>query len=512
MLTPGLPILLTRQGCFTLEVESKCPEQWRKSHITVIYKSGDPRLPHNYRPITVIPLLYKLFARLLFNRLDPILDRQQLPEQAGFRRKFSTDDHLFTLTLIQEKTDEWQLPLWTATLDFKKAFDTVSHTALWDTLAAQNLPPSYIALLTKLYQNQTATVHTDRSSRQFDIQRGTKQGDPLSSLLFNALSEQIFRRLQPAWERRGCGVRMQSGGRSLTNLRFADDVILFASSLRQISKMLGEVQQEARKTGLELHPDKTKILHNQRHRRIHQNPETVRINDSLIEVLPPKGSQKYLGRKLTFEQPHHTEIDSRIAAAWRKFHSLKSELTTRDHSLLGRLRLFHGTVTPTVLYGCSSWTLTTELRNRLRRTQRQMLRMILGSPRRLLGTQQPSNEPHRDNRNSNSDTDSTTTTTTTMTTTTTTTQTPTAEEPTLEPWEEWVRRCTHQAERHLARLGIQDWPTLQQQRKTQWAERVSNEKHKWTYSALQWDPQTTHRQAHRRRGRPRTRWSDDIQF
>ena len=98
--------------------DSPTPDQWKTANITVIHKAGDPKLPQNYRPITMIPMLYKLFARLLFNRLEEILDPHQSPDQAGFRRGFCTEDHLFTLVLIQEKAYEWQVPVWIATLDF----------------------------------------------------------------------------------------------------------------------------------------------------------------------------------------------------------------------------------------------------------------------------------------------------------------------------------------------------------------------------------------------------------
>ena len=437
-----------------------------------------------------------MFARLLYNRLEPILDQEQPPQQAGFRRKFSTDDHLFT--------DEWQLPLWTATLDFKKAFDTVSHTALWNALAAQNVPGNYITLITKLYADQTGTVHTDKASREFNIQRGTKQGDPLSSLLFNALSEHIFRRCQPTWERRDYGLELSSGCRRLTDLRFADDVILFGTSLRQVSALLTDIQREALATGLELHPDKTKILHNQRQRRTRRKPDIANINNLQIEILPYTESQKYLGRKFTFDQPHDAEVDSRIAAGWRKFHVWKQELTTRTYSLLGRLRLFNGTVTPTVLYGCSSWTMTTERHNRLRRVQRQMLRMILGSPRRQIAQTTPA--PQHDAPTSTDSTDSTKSTATD--------DEATAEQPredlTLEPWAVWVKRTTHEAERHLARLNIQDWSTIQKQRKEQLFHTIAQETHKWTHRALHWDPETTHQHARRRAGHPKTRWTDDF--
>ena len=82
---------------------SELPETRRQSVIKVIHKAGDERLPKNYRPITIVPLLYKLFARLLHNRLQPILEPQQSDDQAGFRTGFSTEDHLFIDAMVQEK-------------------------------------------------------------------------------------------------------------------------------------------------------------------------------------------------------------------------------------------------------------------------------------------------------------------------------------------------------------------------------------------------------------------------
>ena len=205
--------------------------------------------------------------------MEPTIDAQQSHDQAGFRRKFCTEDHLFTTTMIQEIAKEWQIPVWIATLDFKKAFDTVSHDSLWSALAEQGIDDGYIALLTQLYTSQTATVKTDLLSREFKIERGTKQGDPLSSLLFNCLSESIFRKIKPVWKKRRTGLRLASSDdEALTNLRFADDVLLFASSLPALTKILDDIHEAALQTGLELHPDKTKILHNLDTRRPRQHP------------------------------------------------------------------------------------------------------------------------------------------------------------------------------------------------------------------------------------------------
>ena len=77
--------------------------------IALLYKKGDPTLPENYRPITIIPLLYKLFAKMLYARLHSVLDEHQCPDQAGFRPNMSTTDHLFAFSMLAEKKHEYQI-------------------------------------------------------------------------------------------------------------------------------------------------------------------------------------------------------------------------------------------------------------------------------------------------------------------------------------------------------------------------------------------------------------------
>eukprot|EP00973_Karenia_brevis_P066111 9190959-Karenia_brevis.AAC.1 len=73
------------------------PESWLEAFITLIFKSGDPRQAGNYRPITLLPILYKLFTRILRNRMQQTLESSQPVEQAGFRSGFNCDDHLLTM-------------------------------------------------------------------------------------------------------------------------------------------------------------------------------------------------------------------------------------------------------------------------------------------------------------------------------------------------------------------------------------------------------------------------------
>ena len=77
--------------------------------------------------------------------------------------------------------------MWTATVDFTKAFDSVTHKSIWKALKACDIKHDYISLLKKIYRDQKASVQTDEESNIFEIRKGTKQGDPLSSLLFNTV-------------------------------------------------------------------------------------------------------------------------------------------------------------------------------------------------------------------------------------------------------------------------------------------------------------------------------------
>ena len=136
---------------------------------------------------------------------------------------------------------------------------------MWDALKSCNIDHDYISLLKKIYWDHKASVQTDEESNMFDIQKRTKQGDPLSSLLFNTVLQYSLKDEIQRWQKKkGMGIYLGDHDHDcLTNLRFSDDVMLFATSKEQMRKMLCEFKKATEKVGLRIHPDKTKILSNQ---------------------------------------------------------------------------------------------------------------------------------------------------------------------------------------------------------------------------------------------------------
>ena len=108
------------------------PSEWRTSKLIVLLKKGDPKLPGNYRPIAILPLLYKLFSRMLCARLEDTIIGQRSFDQAAYRKRFGTDDHLLCLTLLLERCAQWNTEVWFGLVDFEKAFDTVEDAPLWE--------------------------------------------------------------------------------------------------------------------------------------------------------------------------------------------------------------------------------------------------------------------------------------------------------------------------------------------------------------------------------------------
>ena len=167
----------------------------------------------------------------------------------------------------------------------------------------------------------------------------------------------------------------------LTNLRFADDVMLFATSKGQIRNMMCEFKEATEKVGLTIHPNKTKILSNESSMNSHTK-RYIKIGDMNIEILAKSESVKYLGQRISFYQQETLEIKSRIRAAWTTFREYRQELTSKKYMLKLRLRLFDATVSQTLCYAAGTWTPSREHERMIQSTQRKMLRLIIQTKRK----------------------------------------------------------------------------------------------------------------------------------
>ena len=164
------------------------PDEWKSARITPLFKkAGSRNDPSNYRPISIIPVVAKVFERIVYDQLYHYLNENDLlsQHQSGFRSLHST------VTALIEATDNWSLNIdrgfinAVVFLDLKKAFDTVDHTILLSKLQAYGIQGSANQWFCSYLKNRTQTclVNGNKSSKVF-LRCGVPQGTILGPLLF----------------------------------------------------------------------------------------------------------------------------------------------------------------------------------------------------------------------------------------------------------------------------------------------------------------------------------------
>ena len=196
------------------------------------------------------------------------------------------------------------------------------------------------------------------------IMKGVRQGDTLSPVMFTAAVEEIFKRMNIE-----AGININ--GVRLSNLRFADDIILFAESEEKLKDMLEDLNNKGKRDGMKLNKKKTKIMCNE---VVRSRLRTGLMIDG--EQLEEVTEYKYLGRLVTSGNDIRKEIAQRITSGWRRFGEYCHFLKDRKSPICPKRTIMDTVILPAMTYGAEIWALTKHQEKKLAVAHRSTERLL----------------------------------------------------------------------------------------------------------------------------------------
>ena len=228
------------------------PNNLTGAFTTLIPKEVGTDDPAKHRPITVSSFLVRSFHKILARRLDrhcPVGTRQK-----GFRPGDGIAQNLSLLdTVLGEARKGREAHL--AFLDIRKAFDSVHHESILKAAVRAGVPPPLVSYLSEVYKSATTRIKGRGGllGELLRVTRGVRQGDPLSSVLFNFVMDWAMSFLSPA-------IGVELAGHVLTHLAFADDLVIFAGTRQGLNMQVNTLLEGLGLAGLEPNASKCATL------------------------------------------------------------------------------------------------------------------------------------------------------------------------------------------------------------------------------------------------------------
>lgn len=343
------------------------PSMWKVAEVIMIPKPGKP--PHevtSYRPISLLPIIAKLFEKLLLRRLKPIIeDRELIPSyQFGFKEKHSTIDQIHRITNVIEKTLEEKKVCSTVFLDVAQAFDKVWHKGLIYKLSKM-LPKQFVDILESYLTERTFRVrHEDAYSDIKQIKAGVPQGSVLGPILYLLYT---------------CDIPETNNNVIAT---FADDTAIMATGVthkeaaEKVQTAVNAITDWTKKWKIKLNESKSTHIDftNQR-----PNHTPVYIKN---RVIPYENTAKYLGMTLDAKLRWKAHVKKKRQALDLRYKNMYWLLGRHSTlSVYNKVLLYKQVLMPVWTYGIQLWGCTKRTNAEIiQRFQNKVLRTIVNAP------------------------------------------------------------------------------------------------------------------------------------
>ena len=365
------------------------PQNFKDSKIVTLYKSkGDRSNCDNYRGISLLSVIGKMFSRVVLRRLRVLANTIYPESQCGFRAERSTIDMIFTLAQLQEKCREQRQPLYVAFVDLTKAFDLVSRSGLYSVLRKVGCPPNMLRVIKAFHEGMHCCVQFEGTvSDSFPVESGVKQGCVLAPTLFGIFFSVVLSHAFRTNGDDGVYIHTRCDGNlfNLSRLKakskvrkvlirellFADDAALVSHSVAGLQRLIDSLSTSCASFGLTISLTKTEVMG--------QGSAVVPEISIGQHNLSTVKEFTYLGTTVTEAVSLDCELNRRIGKASGAMARLDKRVWSNHKlKLATKTSVYRACVVSTLLYGSESWVVYAKQEHRLNTFHLRNLRRIIG--------------------------------------------------------------------------------------------------------------------------------------
>jgi hypothetical protein len=325
---------------------SYVPSEFGKGIIVPLVKNktGDLSSLSNYRAITLIPVISKLFESVLLRVTGDFLTTEET--QFGFKKGVGCSNAIFAMRTTVDYYVARGSTVFTAALDISKAYDCVNHYKLFTSLLKAGVPRWLVDVLVNWYGKLFVAVRWNECmSSYFKVGSGVRQGSPLSPALFNVFVNVFILNTKESGQ--GCYMNRVWLG----CIMYADDIILLSASIRGLQTLLTCCFNTSKELSLKFNCDKSCCIAFGPRAKLNL-PHLV-LGDGILQWCT---SIKYLGISFLSGMKLKCDID----VITRKFYAASNNIfsNTRGSTELMQLHLQQAYCLPILQYATSAVKLT----------------------------------------------------------------------------------------------------------------------------------------------------------
>jgi len=348
-------------------IQREAPKELFAARVVPLYKKGDTDNAANYRPISLLSSLYKIYMMMIRQRMQDAIDDKLSPTQYGFRPNKSTSHAIYVIRRIQDYAESKGTRLSLSLLDWEKAFDKIQHDKLILALKRMGFNAHFCDVIKNCYRDPTFFVKDAYGCSSHKRQSaGIRQGCPLSPYLFVIVMSCVD------FDIRSKSSRVANNripGLTFDMVYYADDTILFSTDNRALNELLALTESVSSKYGLRLNKDKCVV--------VQMN------NDGLVhfannEPLPKRFETMYLGNEINKEANIRHEILNKIQEVRKIWFRLLPYWKATNANKKWQLLIFDAVIRSKLLYGLETIHLTQAMLTKIDAFQLRSLRKILG--------------------------------------------------------------------------------------------------------------------------------------